>query len=459
MMGFDARRLAFDILLRVQTAHGFASDLLHASLERRRAAPISEDAALATELTMGVLRWQRRLDHELEPHLSGKKLDPPVHIALRLGAYQILFLDRIPAHAAVNESVELTKRAGKRSAAGLVNAVLRKLLARRAERVQSIIPERTATAERLAIHYSHPTWLVDRWLKKFGEDLTCALLQANNQAPRPCVAILGSAPAPRNATAETNSTAEGPLAPAEWLRSAAYVRSSRVELRALLEGEGAAGELAYQDEASQMVAHLLDVQMGARVLDLCAAPGGKTLILASRAGSIVASDLHRHRVSAMRERFVRARGHVPIQVLALDAAQPLPFSAQFDRVLVDVPCSGTGTLARNPEIRWRLTPEDLLDLQARQSAILTNALDALAPGGRLVYSTCSLEPEENEQVVEPVLALRPGYQLVDARAMLQGHLREAADVNQLFDSRGYFRTVPPTHHTDGFFAAVVEKRV
>ena len=142
-----------------------------------------------------------------------------------------------------------------------------------------------------------------------------------------------------------------------------------------------------------------------------------------------------------------------------DAARPLPFSAQFDRVLVDVPCSGTGTLARNPEIRWRLTSEDLLDLQARQRAILGNALDALAPGGRLVYSTCSLEPEENEQVVQPLLADHPACKLVDGRAELQRRLRDTADVNQLFDARGYFRTFPPTHHTDGFFAAVIKKDV
>jgi len=430
-----ARRIAFEILHRVETQAAYASDLLHAKLSGNRANPISpEDAALATELTLGVLRWQRWLDHVLAAHTKTKKQDVPVRIALRMGAYQLLFLDRIPAHAAVNESVELVKKAGLRSAAGFANAVLRKLAVPGASK--STLPPfapGASAAERLAIQMSHPTWLVERWMLRFGEESLAALLAANNSPPRVSL-----------------SSEEG-----RWLPATLRPRS--------IEG------FSIQDEASQMVARLLNVQAGQRVLDVCSAPGGKTLLLAQAAapdGEVFAADLHMHRLRIMRQRLqhretdgnASAQFRTPVRLLALDATQPLPFSAKFDCILVDATCSGTGTLARNPEIRWRLTPADLLDLQSRQRAILLNALDALAPGGRLVYSTCSLEPEENEQVVESVLAAHAGYRLADGRAALQPHLHPGASVDQLFDPRGYFRTFPHTHGTDGFFAAIIERQ-
>lgn len=478
-----ARRVACEVLLRVETDAAFAVDLLHSRLEA--AAPEEtkpEDAALAMELTLGTLRWQRRLDHVLDAHMRGKKLDTPVRIALRLGAYQLLFLDRIPAYAAVNDSVELVKKAGLPSAAGLVNAVLRKIAAAGKHKDKMPpMPRGVSPHERLAIRASHPTWLVERWLARFGDEDTAALLASNN-APPPVSLAVDHGKAPGFGLGFGPNTQ---IEPGKFLPSALRLRSGRADLLSQFESLLSLGFASYQDEASQMVAHLLDVQPGQSVLDVCSAPGGKTLLLARAArptGRVTAADFHLHRLRAMQRRFADAQRlaahaetafasypqgpaanplapspRAPIHLLALDATRPLPFSAKFQSILVDAPCSGTGTLARNPEIRWRLTPADLLDLQSRQRAILTNALEALSPGGRLLYSTCSLEPEENEQVLEPVLQDKPEFQMVDGRKALLPHLRKGADVNALFDERGYFRTFPPRHGTDGFFAAVVER--
>lgn len=469
-----ARRVAFEVLLRVETESAYASDLLHTKLKAKQgsAGLSSADAGLATELTFGVLRWQRRLDHFLHSYTRGRKLDAPVRIALRLGAYQLLFLDRVPPHAAVNESVELVKKAGVRSAAGLVNAVLRKLAQGGARKdVLPPLPRKASLAEQMGILASHPTWIVERWMARFGEENTSALLAANN-APAPvALARYGD---------EVSWPAEWPAAmrlePGMWLQDARRISSASTFLT---ERESLPAPVHFQDEASQMVAHLVGVHPGQRVLDLCAAPGGKTLALACRAGAqgrVFAADLHLHRLRAMRARFGddkenhSGEAHLnlhraSIHLVAVDATQPLPFAENFDRILVDAPCSGTGTLARNPEIRWRITPQDLTDLAERQGKILAHALDALAPGGRLVYSTCSLEKEENDDVVERMLAERPECRLADGRALLQPHVAPGVDVDRLFDlpqdasgRAGYFRTFPPAHHTDGFFAAIIEKQ-
>jgi 16S rRNA (cytosine967-C5)-methyltransferase len=221
------------------------------------------------------------------------------------------------------------------------------------------------------------------------------------------------------------------------------------------------GWVAIQDEASQAVAHLVAADPGNRVLDLCAAPGGKTLLLSRAAGAqghVVAADLHENRVRAMRERFELA-GVRNVETIVLDGAQPLSFERPFDRILVDVPCSGTGTLARHPEIRWKLRAEDLGDLHDRQASLLRNALPLLAPQGQLVYSTCSLEPEENELVVREVLgALGDTFQVSDPRIAIESLLQESVRIDSVIYTDGFFRTFPPEHGTDGFFAAVIERQ-
>jgi 16S rRNA (cytosine967-C5)-methyltransferase len=448
-----ARTAAFDTLLEVE--RGAFSDLaLNARLAAwRGGARRREDAALATELVFGVLRWQGLLDFLLE-RATGRaaaSLDPEVRVALRLGLYQLRHLERIPAAAAVNEAVELVKRARKKSAAGLVNAALRRAPRQAAE---ELVTASLPAAERMAILHSHPEWMVARWLRQWGAERARALLEADNQPPRVACVIHS---AERRAETEAEFKRAGiSFGPARWLRDAVHIRRGNPAETAAF----AQGWISLQDEASQMVAHLLDAQPGESVLDVCAAPGGKCALLAraARPGPVLACDIHQHRLRAMKENLART-GEANVHLLATDAAAGLPLGREFPRILVDAPCSGTGTLARNPEIRWRIRPADLADLQARQAAILRHAAALLAPGGRLVFATCSFEPEENERVAETLIAARRDLRLIRAADALRRHLHPSLTgaAEQFFDAAGFFRTFPPEHGTDGFFAAVLER--
>lgn len=453
-----ARRIAFEVLRRVEKDRAYAGDALHAKLG---AGVKRADAALGTELTFGVLRWQGLLDFLIERQTSKRvaALDLEVVLALRLGLYQLRFLTRVPARAAVNESVELVRAAGKRSAAGLVNAVLRRAPR---EPVEALLPDNLTAAQRLAICGSHPGWMVERWLERFGETRTRDLLEANNRAPRVTCVLHGGQPGkpvlPKPAAAGIAALQKAGLVvePGQWLRDAVAVRGGELTRTEAYRQ----GWVSIQDEASQMVPLLLEVRPGQTVLDLCAAPGGKTMALARAAGNkgqVIAGDRHVHRLRAMRMQLQRV-GAAGVRLVALDSTAPLPLRGPFDRILVDAPCSGTGTLARNPEIRWRLAPTDLQDFHKRQTAMLANALEQLAHGGRLVYSTCSLEREENEDVVQEALRGREDLRSVHFGAALEAHLVKGARVEELAGEDGFFRTFPPQHHTEGFFAAVVERR-
>ena len=450
-----SRTIAFDVLRRVEAEGAFASDLLHAELSGQIK---PADAALATEVAMGVLRWRRLLDFLLERHTKKpvERLDVPVAIALRMGAYQLRFLEKIPARAAVNESVELVKRARKSSAATLVNAVLRKVADGAKSPAGKYLPGGISLAERLAILHSHPTWMVERWLARFGEAQTIALLEANNRAPRLSCTV--HSPGERDEIIGSLAKAGLRVEPGVLLRSAfAVAGGSPTRTDAFR-----AGKISIQDEASQAIPLLLAVRERDRVLDLCAAPGGKTAALAraaGKSGTVVAADHHAHRLRAMAAQFQRL-GLDRVQAIELDATQPLPFRHEFDRILVDAPCSGTGTLARHPEIRWRLRPEQLAQSSAQQKAMLRNALAHLARGGRLVYSTCSLEPEENEDVVADVLADSRSIRIAPAAEALrtiEPHLAPSVNASDLFSPDGFFRTSPAAQDTDGFFAALLER--
>jgi 16S rRNA (cytosine967-C5)-methyltransferase len=451
----SARRIAFEVLRRVEAEGAYASDLLHAELG---GSVKPEDAALATELTLGVLRWRALLDFLLERQLKKPvaRLDLPVAIALRMGLYQLRFLERIPARAAVNESVELVKRARKASAAPLVNAVLRRLAPDAKAPAEKLLPSATL-AERLAILHSHPVWMVERWLANAGEPRTVALLEANNRTPRLSCALhdLARSEEILGSLQRTGLHAE----PGRLLKAAFAVSGGSPTRTSAFR----AGDISVQDEASQAIPLLLDVRRGDRVLDLCAAPGGKTPPLARAAGKsglVVAADRHAHRLRAMREQFTRL-GLDGARLVELDATKPLPFHIQFNRILVDAPCSGTGTLARHPEIRWRLKPEQLRDFHVLQTSLLAAALERLAPGGRLVYSTCSLEPEENEDVVAEALAGAPSIRRVeksDPMRSISARLVPGVKAASLFDDAGQFRTTASAYQTDGFFAATLEKK-
>ena len=390
-----ARWTAFQILRKVGSSHTFAADLM---LAPPAAALDPRDAALTEELVLGVLRWQGELDAVVAA-ASGRRLealDPEVRLALRLGVYQLRCLDRVPAHAAVSESVDIVKRARKASAAGFVNAVLRK--------AARGIPGAPPRPERCV-----PEWMLGRWRARYGARAE-ALALATLERPHTYLRL--------NLRFDPEETvrllaAEGVETVATELAGCRRVLAGAVQDTQCFRE----GRLRIQDLGSQRVAPLLDLQPWHRFLDVCAAPGGKTFqALEARgegSGLALAADVSPARLAVMRR-----LATVPVALVALNATRPLPFSGLFDRILVDAPCSGTGTLARNPEIKWRLRPADLADLAARQQTILRYSLAALAPGGRLVYSTCSLEPEENEQVVDAVAV--PPYQKVEEHLWLPG---------------------------------------
>ncbi len=450
-----SRQIAFEALRRVEAEGAYASDVLHTELGARVKAT---DAALATEITMGVLRQRRLLDFLLERQLKKpvERLDLAVALALRMGTYQIRFLEKIPARAAVNESVELVKKAKKASAASLVNAVLRRMAEDSHSPAEKYLPPNIAPAERLAILHSHPTWMVARWLARLGETRTVALLEANNRAPRLSCALHDASQ--RDEIIRGLEKAGMHVEPGLLLEAAFAVSGGSPARTEAFR----AGQISIQDEASQAIPLLLGVHDGDRVLDLCAAPGGKTPSLvraAGRNGFVVAADRHAHRLRAMQAQFKRL-GIGGAQLIELDAIRALPFRGEFDRILVDAPCSGTGTLARHPEIRWRLRAEQLAASHEQQSHMLRMALARLGRGGRLVYSTCSIEPEENEDVVAEVLGDTSTIRRVganEAARTLALYLAREVESLTLFDREGNFHTSPSTHHTDGFFAALLDK--
>jgi 16S rRNA (cytosine967-C5)-methyltransferase len=384
-----ARKLAYDTLLKVE-AGAYSTELLHASsgsLDPR-------DEALASELVLGVLRRQSQVDYliELDSKNPVSKLDPEVRIALRLGVYQLRFLDRIPAHAAVSESVELVKRARKVSAAGMVNAILRK---------QKPCEVQWPSA---SLSASLPLWLHDKWRRDFGFENAESIGRAFLERPESYIRVpVGGETQAFSLGAEITSIPG-------CFRLPAAVRSTGFR---------------FQDIGSQCIVPLLDLKPGQTLLDLCAAPGNKTAQSIESGVRVIACDLHLFRLRGVKD--------LGCDLVVLDASEPLPFNQKFDRILLDAPCSGTGTIGRNPEIKWRVQPKDLERMQRLQVKMLCNVLDWLAPGGKLVYSTCSLEIEENEQVIDQTMAAS------------DTGLRVAKTMKR----------IPGRDPGDGFFAAVI----
>jgi 16S rRNA (cytosine967-C5)-methyltransferase len=446
-----ARAAALEILLRVEREEAYASELLHSA---RLAKLSSRDHGLVTELVMGVLRWQSVLDQRLGAASSQKieRLDREVLTALRLGVYQLQFLSRVPARAAIFESVELVKAARKRSAASFVNAVLRKIAGAGADDMFAEIGK-SPDSITLARNAAHPPWLVTRWTEHYGLEAARQICAHDQTVPGTSIYIHDAQT--NDDESETELTEAGvQLAPGRLLTAARRVLAGDVTATHAYHE----GRVNMQDEASQLVSLL--VGRGEMILDCCAAPGSKTALIARRnpRAQVLATELHPHRA-----RLLRSLSRLPnVHVVAADARR-LPFSSSFtfDRILADVPCSGTGTLARNPEIKWRLKTEDLRDLQSRQAAILKSALRQLAIGGRLVYSTCSLEREENEAVVEAALDGAAEFKVIECKGELE-RLRQSGemcwqDIASLV-AGPYLRTIPGVHPGDGFFAAMMERR-
>ena len=379
-----ARRAAFELLLELKRKPESHSDVLLRSKRVEALSPL--DRNLATTLVMGVLRWQLVLQQRIREVLTRSKghLADPVQVSLELGALQLLLLDRIPAHAAIFESVELVRQSGNPYAVGLANAVLRKL-------AQSPkLNEADASA-------AHPSWLVERWVAAYGSEASAAIC-GYDQLPPPTTIRLSS-PEPD---------------PGLQLEQGSFVaRAWRVVSGDVTGMRG----LRMQDEGSQLIAELAG--RGTAILDCCAAPGGKTAILAERnpTAAITACDINPLRLKAMRALLAGHPGNISFR--ALDATE-LPFQPEFDLVLCDAPCSGTGTIARNPEIRYRVTVDDFARQHERQVRLLCSAMRCLREGGRLVYSTCSLEGEENEGVVAEALERQRGFRLLPWRPQVRG---------------------------------------
>ncbi|MGE3276200.1 MAG: 16S rRNA (cytosine(967)-C(5))-methyltransferase RsmB [Vicinamibacterales bacterium] len=454
-----ARRQAFQALLAIDRGRADLGDALARS---RDALADERDRALTTTIVTGVQRHQAALDYQLA-RLSGRplvRLDPEVLIALRMGAFQLIHLERVPPPAIVSDAVTLVRTAGKSSAAGLVNAVLRRLAAGRGTLEWPARPAtplsastREAWVEYLAVVHSHPAWLVSRWLDRYGLAATEAWVRFDNETPRLTLAV-NLARTTRQAAADS-LRADGletevlTFAPGALAATSAALLTSDAFRRGLV---------LVQDEASQLVPLLVDVAPGSRVLDLCAAPGGKTVALAAAAGEagrVIATDVRPKRMRVLAATLERA-GAIRATPVQVGADGPLPFpEASFDRVLVDAPCSGLGTLRRDPDIRWRRAEADLPALAAAQAALLERAAPLVRPGGRLVYSTCSSEPDENEAVVAGFLARHPEFDAVPLGA--QPTLPDR--VRALATPEGWLRTYPHRDGLEAFFGAVLARKL
>lgn len=428
-----ARLASLEVLRRVR-----AGELADVALASATADLPPRDRAWAHEAAYGALRLRGRLDHVLDQLVKGgiSRLEPDVLDVLRLGAYQLLEMSGVTSYAAVSESVELARAAGAARATGLVNGVLRALGRRRAS-LGFPDPE-TEPAAYLATWGSHPRWLVERWLERWGYEATRALVEANNSRPDLYVRVLGDAASAAAALAELEIQAQPVPYAEDSLRigEAANVAQVLTAIPAVV-----------QDPAASLVVQFADVPPGSVVADLCAAPGGKALVASERAGRVIAADVSRLRLGRLRENIGRLALESRVIPLLADARQP-PLQG-IDVVLLDAPCTGTGTFRRHPDGRWRVSPADLRALATLQREMLDAAAAVVVPGGLLIYSTCSLEPEENELQVDGFLVRHPDYD------------REPPDesvTDSMVTPAGDLLVVPQEWGADGSYAARLRKR-
>ncbi|HEX6769155.1 MAG TPA: 16S rRNA (cytosine(967)-C(5))-methyltransferase RsmB [Candidatus Binatia bacterium] len=443
----NVRQLAAEILHKVESQKSYADLLLDHFL---RTAGLSDaDRALLTELTYGTLRWRARIDARLVPFLNRSlaETDPFNRNLLRITLYQLLYLDKIPAYAAVNEAVEIAKTIQPRSA-GFINGVLRNFLRQNAksEKERGLQSSKSNLAE----EYSHPQWLVDRWLRYFGPEQAKALMLASNQK------------APLVVRVNQRLTTRGELLE-RWQQSGIVAEPSVISPQAIRLPTGvsiealpgfAEGLFQVQSEASQLVSHLVGPVAGETILDACAAPGGKATHLAEligERGKVIAIDTSARGIARIAQNAERLR-LASLQAVRADASKALvgDLAGPYDRILVDAPCSGLGTLRAHPEIKWQRNDRDIARLAALQARILQSAASCLIAGGVLVYSTCTLTADENEQVIENFLRKHSQFELTEAARYLPESAR-----HMVRDK--YFQALPQRDDTDGFFAARMRK--
>jgi 16S rRNA (cytosine967-C5)-methyltransferase len=448
-----ARVAAYEILFAISSGR---ADLPTAIAFARGGLHDDRDRALAAEIAAGVQRWRAALDHVIV-ELSKRaisRLDSEVVEILRLSAYQLLHLTRVPASAVVDDAVNLARRAGKASATGFVNAVLREIARKRAALPLPARPDdpsnRAAALDYFSITLSHPRWLAARWYDRLGFDATEAWMQFNN-TPGSMTLRANRLRVTREALAERLAADHVRVHPSTYAPDGLVVDEGH-PLRSARADEG---WFVVQDEASQLVPLLAGDEPRRRVLDTCASPGGKTTAIAAAMqglGLLVACDLRDRRVELLRKA-VAVSGAGNVRIVQADLLRPLPFASPFDCVLVDAPCSGLGTLRRDPDIRWRRRESDLPVLAAVESTMLRHAAETVGPGGRLIYATCSSEPEENEAIADAFLATTHGFTALHA-SQATTRIAEA-----LVDPRGHLRTQPHRHGLEAFFGAVFERRL
>ena len=454
MSASPARRAAYRVLLDVERG---SADLPTGIAHARLRLPDPRDQALLAEIAIGSLRWRATLDYAIErfAHRPTNGIDAEVLTALRLSAYQILHLTRVPVSAAVDEGVELVRLARKRSATGFANAVLR-TIARERHRLPLPLPPAPAVTgqartqallDHFSVALSHPRWLAARWLARYGEAATEAWLRFDNEEA-PLVLRANLLKTSVEELADRLREHGVTTVPARYAPHGLVVTSGN-PIGTPLETDGL---FVVQDEASQLVGLMLPVREGDRVLDACASPGGKTTQLAMTMrdrGAIVAVDLRARRVHLLAE-VVRRSGARSVRLTQADLTRPAPFAPAFDAVLLDAPCSGLGTLRRDPDIKWRRREQDLPALSGVQLKMLRNAADTVRPGGSLVYATCSSEPDENEDVAAAFLAERPDFEPASPTAPEATRLP--------IDDAGHLRTYPHVHGLEAFFAALFVRR-
>ncbi|HOD35282.1 MAG TPA: 16S rRNA (cytosine(967)-C(5))-methyltransferase RsmB [Syntrophales bacterium] len=445
----NPRRVAVDILNRVEKDQAFAEPLLDRALSGN-AIEKPSDRSLLTQLVYGTLRMKGRLDWVLEKLYDGPPadLESSLKNVIRVGLYQITCLDRIPDYAAVDEAVETAKRI-RPGRAALVNALLRNAI-RKGKIIKPPDYDRDP-ALHIAIVHSHPLWLVRRWIDLFGAEDTLMLCRANNENP-PLTLRTNTLKTSRDNVLrglreegiEAQATAFSPDGVTLPSGLARPIRQLDLFRRGLIH---------VQDEASQLIAHLVNPRPGEKIADLCCGTGGKTTHMAERMkndGRILAVDLNGKKIRAL-EANARRLGIRIIETRRGDVSRPseIPPPAAFDRVLLDAPCSGLGTLRRNPEIKWRLTEEALSAFPLLQFNLLRSASCCVKRGGVLVYSTCSIMPEENDEIIERFLSSRPDFERLDPPGTIP---------REMIGARGQFRSFPHMQGTDGFYGALLSRQ-
>ena len=444
----NPRRIALDVLVEVE-GKSLPLDFLIERKFKRHQGLKQMDYAFITEVVYGTLRWRGRIDWiiGLISRVRPERMERFILNLLRLGLYQILFMDRVPVSAAVNESVEIAKASRREEAPGFINAVLRRISDRR---VNMEMPHGKDPSS-ISVRHSHPLWLVERWTKELGIDETIELCKANNRIP------------PLSLRANTMKTSRAKLL-AEMRREVSQAIPSPFSPEGVLIDPPVPlsriphfreGWFQVQDESSQLMGYIMDPKPGGQVLDACAAPGGKTTHLAQLMGNrgrIFAADISARRLSLLKENCHRL-GVSIVTALRHNLTKPWVFGSEggFDRILVDPPCSGLGTLWRNPDIKWKRKEEEFSTFREIQRAILHQLAPCLKRGGSLVYGTFTLTREENEEVVAEFIAEHKGFEVENLRRILPQGLKP------LTGEDGFFRSFTHRHGMDGFFAARLKK--